>query len=81
MTTHDEPIRPFRLGDNHAQAGNYYANVAGINGRHIVGIYFDRDGNIIGHTIRDGSKAEELIARMVAEVTRRGIKFPDEVQA
>lgn len=81
MSTINEPIRPFRLGGTHVQAGNYYANVAGINGRHTVGIYFDRDGNILGHTIRDGRMEAELIERMVAEVERRGLEFPQEDNA
>lgn len=81
MNTIDEPIRPFRWSGTHVHAGYYYADVAGINGRHTVGIYFDRDGNILGHTIRAGRREVELIERMVAEVERRGVELPREDNA
>ena len=76
----DQPIRLTLLGGTHRHAGNFYANVNGI-ARGSIGVYFDRDGNILAHTIDGGRMAGVMIEKLLAEIERRGIKFPEEVQS
>lgn len=79
MSALNEPIRLGLLTGTHAYAGNYFASVNGI-ARGSITVIFDRSGCVLSHTIRDGRLADEMIAKLDAEVARRGLLFPEEVQ-
>lgn len=81
MSAVNEPIRLGLLGGTHACAGNYYANVNGISRSGSVTVYFDRNGDVLAHTIREGRTAAEMIEKLLAEIARRGVEFPEEVQS
>lgn len=78
MSNFDAPIQLTMLTGAHPMAGNYYANVMGVHPRNSVGVYIAPTGAIVAHTIREGRMAAEWVAKLHAEVTRRGVTFPDQ---
>lgn len=55
--------------------GRYYANINGItNGS--IGCYFDAEGNLVANTLDRGSRYQQLIEKLHAEILRRGVFIP-----